>query len=327
MLSEAGRVESKLPVKFVFKNCVFKSFGCSREGQDYVSYQFENCTFESFFGSNSTFERCYFGGGIGDRIIPFCKDTFNNCYIANPASQYASDGEIHVDGTQIYGWSTTEAYDLHFSGCRFEMPALKYPNASKTYVNACIMLQLEYNNAKDLSFTDCYVNGGGYAIYAHSKYDQQTFTNTVFRNIKFGCAMRWGKIYPKKAPEIQLNEDTWSDIENVYIGSVWNDKNANTTTLSVTNDTNKNRTFRVYTSNGSVHDFSIDACPTWQSFSGKVFEDFPFDKTYTINEYSEYVVCFETTDGMFKQIRYENFGNLRPYFDTNASGATVIKNR
>lgn len=32
-----------------------------------------------------------------------------------------AEGEIHVDGTQIYGWSTSEAFNIRFDGCRFEM--------------------------------------------------------------------------------------------------------------------------------------------------------------------------------------------------------------
>lgn len=320
MLSESGRTETKIPVKFVFNNCKFKSFSCGREGQDYVKYEFENCSFENFFGSNSIFKRCYFGGGIGDRIIPFCNDTFKDCYIANPTSQYCAEGEIHVDGTQIYGWSTTEAYQLHFDGCRFEVPAIAYPNAPKTYVNACIMLQLEFNNAHDLSFTDCYVNGGGYAVYAHSKYDEQTFKNTYFKNLKFGCCLKWGKLYPHRAPEIELNLDTWTDIQNIYVGTVIRDKKAKTTSISVTNDTNQKRKFKIFTSSGKVYDFEIDKCPLWKEIGDKKFEDFPFDKLYTIPEYCDWIVCFDTTNSDMKQVRYINWGDATVIAEKNNKG-------
>lgn len=347
VLSESARNETELPIKFVFKNCVFKSFGCSREEQPYVSFEFTNCTFENFFGSNAVFDRCYFGGGIGDRIVPFCMDTFNNCYIANPTSNYAADGEIHVDGTQIYGWSTTEAYEIHFKGCRFELPALSFQNAPKTYVNACIMLQLEYNNAHDLSFTDCYVNGGGYAVYAHSKYDEQTFENTYFENLKFGCCLRWGKLYPHKGTEIEFNQETWTDASSIYVGTVNRDKTAGVTTLSVTNDSNQARTFRAYTSSGKYYDFKIAACPLGKEISGMKFEDFPFDVQYKIPEYCEWVVCYDITDALdaaegdgesktgdintmgnlYKQVRYVNWGKKTLVFCKNSKGKMVVRER
>ena len=309
ILSAGERIKNKKAVHFVFKNCVFNNFSCPREGNEYVTYTFERCRLKNFFGSNATFNRCYFGGGIGDRIVPFCRVWVNDCYIANPTSEMAADGEIHIDGTQIYAWKTTEAYDIHYNRCRFEMPALRSPNAPKAYVNACIMLQLEFNSGHDISFTDCFVNGGGMCIYAWSKNDQYTLSNVTFKNITFGCAQKYGWLYPKYAENLDFNMGTWTNAESVYISDVRRSKSNKDTTLIVSNDTNKERTFKVFTSSGKIYKFKIEACPKCKDFGDMKFEDFPFDKEYNIPEYCEWLVCYETTGGTFKQVRYKNWTN------------------
>lgn len=307
ILSAGERINNKKAVHFVFKNCVFNNFSCPREGNEYVTYTFERCRLKNFFGSNATFNRCYFGGGIGDRIVPFCRVWVNDCYIVNPTSELAADGEIHVDGTQIYAWKSTEAYDIHFSRCRFEMPAIKYPYAPKAYVNACIMLQLEFNSGHDISFTDCSVNGGGMCIYARTKNDQYTLSNVTFKNITFGCAQKYGWLYPKYAENLDFNMGTWKNADSVWISNVYREKSANDVLLVVSNDTNKTRTFKVFTSSGKSYDFEIEACPLNKDFGNMKFEDFPFDKIYKIPEYCDWLVCYETTGGIFKQIRYKNW--------------------
>ena len=312
ILDVGSREASKKPVNFVFKNCKFDSFSCPREQSLYVTYTFERCSFKTFFGSNASFERCYFGGGIQDRIIPFCHINLNNCYIANPTSEESNAGEIHVDGTQIYAWDSTEAYDIHFSGCRFEMPSMKYPNAAKTYVNACIMLSLEYNSGHDISFTDCYLNGGGMSVYAGTKYEQLTLSNVEFKNLTFGCAQKYGWLYPRYSSSVALNQDTWKSADSIYVSSVWRDIANKQTNIVVTNDTNQTRTFVVFTPDGSTYNFEIEACPLYKDFGNKKFEDLPFDKVYTIPKIYDWIVCYETTGGTFKQVRYENWtsGNL-----------------
>lgn len=321
---DSARQNTKKKVHFIFKNCVFSKFNCSREGNEYVEYTFENCTFQSFWGSNAIIKNCYFGGGIGDRIIPFCRVTVEDCYIANPTSRVASEEAIHTDGTQLYGWETTEVYDVRFSRCRFEMPAIQYPNAPKTYVNACIMLQLEYNNGHDISFTDCYVNGGGYSVYASFTNNRQ-YKNTYFKNLKFGCSARYGKIYRRiLADGVTLNEDTWTDASSIYVGTVNRNSN-NKIILSVSNDTNQKRTFKVYTSSGKSYNFTIGACPRFEDFGSKTFEQFPFDKLYTIPEAADWIVCYDTTAGKFKQVRYINWGDSDLVLTKDNAGNNIVK--
>ena len=319
ILNTEVRMENQKRITFIFRNCVFKNFSGGRNPNDYVHYTFENCTFTMFYGSNADLNRCFLGGGVSDRIVPFCNVSVNNCYIANPTCETTVDGEIHVDGTQIYGWETTDAFEIRFDGSRFEMPALSYPNAPKVYVNACIMLQLEFSNGHDISFTNCYVNGGGMSVYASCKNDRQ-YSNTYFKNLKFGCARRYSKIYPTQAAGVELNLDTWTDSESIYVGTVYRDSSSQTVNISVTNDTNQPRTFRIYTSSGRFYDFEIEECPLWKDFNGRKFEDFPFDRLFTIPEYSDWVVCYETTGGIFKQIRYVNWGDNELVLNRNYNG-------
>lgn len=333
ILSEVYRDESKKKLDITFKNCVFRTFSAGRDATEYVKFKFENCSFESINGSNLELKRCYLGGGIEDRIIPFSNFTIIDSYIANPTSLKESTGEIHVDGVQIYGWKTVEAHDIKFDGCRFEMPAITYENAPKSYVNACIMLQLEFNNGRNISFENCYINGGGFAVYASSKADKTTgedwtYENTYFKNLKFGCASRWGKVYTKKQhPDVQLNKDTWTDADSIYVGTVSRDKKNKCVNLCVANDTNEDRTFAVYTSSGKKYDFTIEACPKWSQINGRKFEELPFDNLYTIPEDAEWIVCYETTNGAFNQVRYENWTDKELVLTKDTAGNQVVKEK
>ena len=286
-------------LSFVFNNCKLKGIAGGRSSVKGLSFEFNNCSFLSASGSDITFNHCRFGGGITDRLNLFVNCYVNDCYIYNPTSYLAADGEIHVDGIQIYGNntdSTVKTENIHFDNCRFELPALPYPNARKSYVNACIMLQTEFSDGDNMSFENCYLNGGGYAVYAHGVKGTK-LSNITFKNLYFGCSSKFGKIYPDRpeTDQINWNEDTWKDAASVYVGTVERNINKNETYISVSNDTNIKRYFRAYTSSGSHYDYEIEACPNYKEFyeKGMSFEEFPFDKLYTIPEYCDWVVVYE----------------------------------
>lgn len=322
-------------VSFVFNNCKLRGFAGDRCSYEGISYTFNNCSFVSAYGSDATFNHCRFGGGISDRLNLFVNCFVNDCYIYNPTSEYASEGEIHVDGIQIYGNntdSTIKTENIHFDNCRFEMPSLRYAGAPKAYVNACIMLQTEFSDGENISFENCYVNGGGYAIYAHGTKGTR-LSEIVFKDLHFGCAARYGRMYPDKPEQDQVewNEDTWEDASSVYVGTVKRDQEKNETYLSVSNDTNQKRYFRAYTSGGRYYDYAIDACPTFKEFSGKglTFEDFPFDRLYTIPEYCDWVVVYEmlptdnSTEATMKQVRFQNWTEKEQVEIAEVSAATL----
>lgn len=322
-------------VSFVFNNCKLKSFGGERKSFDEISYEFNNCSFISAAGSDITFNRCRFGGGINDRLNLFVNCYVNDCYIYNPTSEYAAEGEIHVDGIQIYGNysdSTVKTENIHFDNCRFEMPALRYPNAPKSYVNACIMLQTEFSDGENMSFKNCYLNGGGYAMYAHGSKGTK-ISNITFENLHFGCASRYGRLYPDKPEQDQVewNEDTWDNASSIYVGTVKRDQAKNETYLCVSNDSNQKRYFRAYTSNGKFYDYTIEACPTLKEAldRGMAFEDFPFDRLYTIPEYCDWVVVYEmlptdnSTAATMKQVRFQNWTEENSVTITDVSAANL----
>ena len=233
-----NKVERDIHV--VFNNCKFLGVSTGKsEGN--VTFEFNNCTFNSFNGGNSTFNDCQFGKSYTDGVVPFQNVQVNHCFFADMGSMM-SEKEVHTDGTQIYGYAEVDVSNVNFTNCRFEIPALGIDD-SKAYVNACIMLQLEFSNAKDVSFTNCIVNGGGYSIYASSKGGDFTFENVCFQGIQFGCAKKYGVFYPKVNTSVAIKDVTATD--SLYIGSVW--KENGETHLIVTNDTNQERTLLVYT--------------------------------------------------------------------------------
>lgn len=295
-------VKAKNEVHVVFNNCKFSSVSWEK-ADCLISAEFENCTLNSFYGSQATFEHCSFGGSYTDGIVPFQNVQVNNCFFSDMTDVVATDKERHIDGTQIYGHAGIDVINVAYNNCRFEIPPIP-TEGSTAYVNACLMLQMEYSNADGVTFQDCIVNGGGYTVYAWSKKEQYTLQNVVFRNIRFGCANKFGKFYSRISPAVAL-EDI-ADTDALYIGSVW--KENGMTHLSVTNDTNQARTLLVYTDKGEF-EFEIAACPKGAELTSDMsYDQMPFDLDIVIPENCEYAVCFDKTSGRDTvQIRFVNW--------------------
>lgn len=294
-------------IKFIFKNCRFGSVSVGR-GATNITCEFDNCTIRSFNGSNTTFNRCQFGNSYSDGIVPFCNIKVNDCFFTNMTSM-PTDAGAHIDGTQIYGYADVEVSNVAYSNCRFEVPPLRVApltgTESKAYVNACIMYQLEYNSAKNVSFKDCIVNGGGYSIYARSKdVNKYTSTHVTFDGIKFGCANKWGIFYTNMDNAIKITNVSQTD--SLYVGTVW--KEGGKTHFSVTNDTNIERKLLIYTDKGTFN-YTVPACPKGSAVTDSMtYKDMPFDVDIEISADCKYAVCFDgTTGGMGKQLRFMNW--------------------
>lgn len=294
--------EAKNEIRLVFRNCKFSTASVEK-GPCPVFCVFENCTFNSFYGGNASFNRCHFGGSYTDGIVPFQNVQVNNCYFSDMTSVAASGKEVHTDGTQIYGKEGLDATNISFSNCRFELPALQ-KSESTAYVNACIMLQMEYSNANGISFTDCIVNGGGYSVYAWSKTTDFTIHNIRFSNIRFGCSSRFGRFYSRTSPVVVMDK-MW-DTSSLYVGSVW--KKDGATHFSVSNDTNQERKLLIYTDKG-VFEQTVKACPKASEFtSSMTFAQMPFDIDVSIPADCNYAVCYDVTvEGFAEQLRYMNW--------------------
>ena len=301
-------------INFVFKNCKFFSFGNSRLASDTFSYEFYDCSFAKFNGSNASFHNCWFGGTYIDGMVPFNNITVEDCYFSNYASNDPKGNGTHSDGTQIYGYSDAMVQNVLFSNCRFEIPAVQ-TTKSTAYVNACIMLALEYNNGDNIRFKDCVVNGGGYSIYA-GKMEGLTLTNASFENIKIGAAKLYGNIYPKTDKDV-----VFTNVENqdaLYVSSVWND--GSKTHVVVSNDTAEERILRIVTGI-TTQDFTIKRCAggdllRYDNYD-MPFEEFPFDIDISVDAKADYVICFDVTDGCENQIRYVSFDGKDTYYSIN----------
>ncbi len=294
-------------IKVVFNNCKFGGVAVGKTDAN-ISFEFNNCTITSFSGSNTTFNRCQFGHTFSDGLVPFVDIEVNDSFFTDMAGMVTDKG-AHIDGTQIYGIAGTDVSNVFYNNCRFEIPGLAREGTA-AYVNACIMLQLEFSNANNVKFTDSTVNGGGYSIYAEAKFDNLTFENVKFEGVRFGDAYKYGIFYPKVDNAIEMTGVSRTD--SLYVGSVW--KADGQTHFSVTNDTKQERKLVIETDKG-IYQYTIPACYVSSQFtSDLLYEDFPFDMDIVIPADCQYAVCYDNTlSGSGTQIRFENWGSSEVY--------------
>lgn len=306
-------------IKVIFTNCKFAQIKTG-QSTSRMQYEFNNCTIESFYGSNAVFSRCLFGESYRDAIIPFQNITVKDCFIKDMSSTDPSSAGIHSDGTQMFGHKDVEVRNVFFDNCRFEVPAIQTGGNSAS-VNACIMVQLEYNNGINIKFTNCKINGGGYSIYARTTRPEFYLDNVVFENIEVGCAKLFKTVYSRVSEDVEFINV--NDTSSLYVGSVW--KDGNSTHFSVTNDTNIERKLLIYTNN-KKYIYEIPKCPDGKNLYAD-FQDYPFDIDIVIPELPRYAVCFEITeDGQYSQLRYVNWGKEDVYFSANGSENITTKN-
>ncbi len=294
-----GSVERN--IHLVFNNCKFLSVSMGK-GDSNISYEFNNCTFRNFYGSNATFNRCKFGGSYSDGMVPFRNVEVNDCYFSD-MNHMATGGEVHTDGTQIYGDRNHDVYQVHFTNCRFEIPALNLAG-STAYVNACIMLQLEFSSGSDISFRDCIVNGGSNTVYAWSTKGDWGLKNVEFDGLRMGNGYMHGLLDSRISPVVNFKNLSISD--ELYVSTVWQDEDG--THLIVTNDSARDKQLLVYTDKGcytyEVAAFDKTKENAWQT----PFEQMPIDVEVIIPESVQYVVCFsQSFQGCAKRIRFVNF--------------------
>ncbi len=287
-------------IHVVFNNCKFARVYTGKTDSR-LSYEFNRCSMTGFYGSNAVLTRCRFGGGACDGVVPFRNVTVKECFFGDMTS-VLTEKNVHIDGTQLYGAEGIDVENVSFLNCRFSVPALNLEGNGAT-VNACIMLQLEYSNARNVLFRDCYINGGGYSIYARSVKDSYTLENIKLEGLRFGSASMFGIFYPDMEQSVEVTDIR--GIDSLYVASVWWDEGE--THFSVTNDTNRERTLQIETDKGS-YTYTIPACPAGKEFTAETrYEDLPFDVEIVVPEDCDYAVCFDATwDGAWQQIRYVN---------------------
>lgn len=206
-LYNADKVDRK--IKVIFNNCRFMIFSSSRTDGN-ISFEFNDCTFNNFGGSNAVFNRCKFGNSTADGINPFGNIEVNDSFISDLGSESAAGKVVHSDGMQMYGSEGTDVKNVIFRNCRFEIPPLSQEGSTAS-VNACIMLQMEFSNAENVSFSDCIVNGGGYSIFARSTNEKYSLTNVSMDGIRVGCAKAYGTFYPRISSSVAFDNITETD--------------------------------------------------------------------------------------------------------------------
>ena len=322
VLNKVDKIDKN--INFIFNNCKFSMVSVGNKSGS-ISYVFNNCTIENFYGSNARFSKCKIGGSYYDGINPFQDVEVKDCFISDLGSTKDTGKELHSDGTQIYGAADAEVKNILFDNCRFEIPPVA-PAGSNAYVNSCIMLSLEYSNAKAVQFSNCILNGGGYTINTCAKKDNFKFEDISLSNLRVGCAKKYGTIYYKVSPGVTY--DTVEDTEALYVASVW--KEDGKTHFSVSNDTNKERTLKIITESGE-YEYTIPACKNGNEMSADdTYVGMPFDIDIAIVEDADYAICYDTTiEGCAKQIRFMNWGDAKVYltneqFTTLFSGAEDV---
>lgn len=329
-ISTASEDLVKNKLNIVFENCKIH-YIIKEKSDSNVKFTFNNCSIVRFAGSNASFDRCAFGGTHIDPIIPFKHVTVKNSYVTD-ISHPANDG-AHIDGTQIYGIEYEDkqtkkkihedSVDISFDNCRFEVPAIKYDKGN-AYVNACIMIQLEYSDGHDISFKNCIANGGSSAVYAHAVGGRH-IDNVSLENLRIGGANINNTFYNDIDDNVVLKNILATD--SLYIASV-SEKNGKTV-FSVTNDTIIDRNLKIITDKGE-YDFKIKAGPSGVDLNNRKFtsyEQMPFDVPVEIDEEIKYAVCLDVTNPEYvKQIRFINYTNEDVYLDKSYFGGDEALN-
>ena len=271
-----------------FSNCKLDAVVTGREDAQ-IRYVFEDCTLRSFQGSNATFTRCRLGGSSGDAVNPYRNVTLRDCYIADLAHP-GSEEKVHSDGVQIFGYPSLPAENISFDNCRFEIPAI--PGGS-SYVNACLMIAPEKSGARGIYFTNCILNGGGYAIYTLVK-EEFALEDVTLCNISVGDGARYGTFYHRNITDGVTMENIYGT-ETLYVGSTFLDDQGQIH-FSVTNDTAEERKLLIVTPRQTLL-MPVKACPVYEERTEDMtFEDFPFDIDVTVPG-AQWAVCYDITDG------------------------------
>ena len=291
-----------------FNNCYFVGRYAVPAGNN-ATYIYNNCSFEYCSPSYSNFYNCKFlrTTGAGDGMNPYRDVYVYDSYIYDLV-HLTTATNVHCDGVQIFGHSTTDATNIHYIRCRKITPMFPISGqATGTYANAPIMIQLESSNGIDISFEDCIINGGGYSIYAWAKTAGLTLTDVLLKNISVGGAKRYGTTYPTVSDGV-----TFENIYNtskLYISST--PKTGADTIITVSNDTLIEKTL-IICSNLGTQTFIIAPClssavimqePITQYYS---FDDYPFDLEHNIGAV-DWFVAYDTSIADENQIRFVNY--------------------
>lgn len=308
----------------IFKNCKFKGF---RNGAPYddnkLTFIFDHCSFGGGVNEiNINLNWCKIGGFPQDAMNPLKNFKVQNCFIYDLSCEGNEKG-THIDGFQIYGRENTIGGNILFDNVRFEIPSIYY-EGNTSYVNACVMLQLEFGNVNDCIFRNLICNGGGkwYPLYfkkTKSKVDGTYYKkgeefpekNISLQNVK--VSNNFGKIfYPTEHYETAKIENVDYE-ENLYVSSIFTDAYGKIHVIC-TNDTSFDKVLKVVTDT-KTYFFDIPHCPSNWALNGEIdkkvnpneklldergkpykdyrYKDLPFDVDCVLNLNAGKISCYD----------------------------------
>lgn len=296
----------------VFNNCKFESITTETNVAN-MKIILNNCTVKSIgLASYITINSCKIGGSCYDGIRPLKYVTVNNSYFRRFDIFYQG-AELHTDGLQVFGSAGIDAEEIYFNNCRFEcMQYNVYQNEvlSNAYVNAPIMIQMEYSNGRNMKISDCIANGGGFTVYSWVKTNYigtYTLSNVVLENVLFGESFSYDKIY---SGTVNTTFTNCKSITDLYVSSVVRDANGNVT-LYATNDTLTDKYLYVRNQDGFKRykipsTYSSKGTSKKPVYAGIDFDDFPIDVPIDCGV-CDYIVCYSNDVSLSSQIRFENY--------------------
>lgn len=329
--------------KIIFSNCRFKAFNNppSEKGRTRIYFEFHHCDFGGNVSSSYiTLNDCKIGGFTNDGMNPLAEFHADRLYIYDLMHDARTD-EIHVDGFQIYGdyrakeneidghWvSRIDTGNIYLKNVRFEIPSVFFPG-NTSYVNSCIMFQLEFSDVDDVRFENMFVNGGGKygSIFMDSGKNNEKSVRGKWshRNLSLRNAYVSDNIQQIYYKDLLKDAERKNVVYNsdVYITSVWKDADG-TVHIIASNDTRTDATVTVKTDVGTFS-FEIPHCPSNWALAGEIadgpdpkespvdkngkayttyrWEDFPFDREFKFSGDPDFIACYQNE----KLLSYKSF--------------------
>jgi len=261
-----------------FKNCKFKSFKNNGAYDDNkINIIFEHCSFGGGVNEvNIELNWCKIGHFPTDGMNPLKNFTVKNCFVYDLACEGNKNG-THIDGFQIYGRGNTKGGNILFDNVRFEIPSIYY-EGNTSYVNACVMYQLEYGDVSNCTFQNLICNGGGkwYPIYFKKTKCKQDGTyykkgeafpesNVSLKNVL--VSNNFDKIfYPTEHYE-SADIQNVTHLDKLYVSSIFKTDD-NKIHIICSNDTRDDKELTVITDK-ETYRFEMPHCPSNWALGGE----------------------------------------------------------
>ncbi len=306
----------------IFRNCKFKNV--QQTGDNIKLYLiFENCTFlGNISETNIMLDKCYIGGFLKDGMNPLKNFIVTNSYIADLVCMALPEGDLHIDGFQMFGREGIVGGNVLINNVRFEIPSIYY-SSSKAAVNACVMFQLEFGSIHNCYFMNLICNGGGKHFPLYLKKNPR-FPSRNINLVNVDVSNNFGTIFYPTDYHTEANVKNVTHLDKLYVSSVWKDS-SNCTHIICTNDTSIDKTLTVKTDKGNFT-FEIPHCPSnWAlvegTRDGKVnpnealtdpsgisyheykFADLPFDVDCKITTDVKSVTCYDG-DKVIRKVKF-----------------------